>query len=175
VNQRGSPSTPGRRRQLPARVDQCWAAIVVVCCPPWMSFTIWDRPSFRQEEEDTEDDSNGSRKRVNNKEMMTTTNDCSGHGRRNAKGRWNQNIVAIGRQRQWHRRMSCWLPPLPVVRRHQSREEGGGSEMLLSCGNIGNNDGANDDGWFQMNVPSLINKQCNASFRQTYAMRVPAF
>jgi hypothetical protein len=175
VNQRGSPSTPGRRRQLPARVDQRRAAIVVVCCPPWMSFTIWDRHSFRREEEDTEDDSNGSRKRDNNKGIMTTTNDCSGRGRRNAKGRWSQNIVAIGRRRRWHRGMSRWLPPLPVVGRHHSREEGGGSEMLLSWGNVDNNDGANDNGWFQMNVPSLINKQGNASFRQTYAMRVPAF
>ncbi len=52
----------------------------------WMSFTIWDWCSFRQEEEDEEDDSNGSRKRDNNKGTMMTTNNCSGRGRRNAKG-----------------------------------------------------------------------------------------
>ncbi len=170
MNRRRSSSMPGQQRQLPARVDRCRAAVVVVYCPPWMSFTIWDRCSFRREEEDEEDDSNGSQKRDNNKVTMTTTNDCSGHGRRNTKGRWSRNIVAIGRQRRWHRGTSRWLPPRPVVGRHHSREEGGGSETLLSCSDVDDN-----DGWFQMNVPSLINKQSSASFRQTYAMRVPAF
>ncbi len=97
MNRHRSSSTLGQRRRMPTRVDQCRAAVVVVCCPSWMSFTIWDWRSFRREEEDEEDDSNGSRKRDNNKGTMTTTNDCSGHGRRNAKGRWNRNIVAIGR------------------------------------------------------------------------------
>jgi hypothetical protein len=41
--------------------------------------------------------------------------------------------------------------------------------------NNNNNDGANDDVWFHMNVPPLINKQSNASFRQTDAMRTQAF
>ncbi len=102
---------------------------------------------------------------------MTTTNDCSGRGRHNAKQRWKWNIIAIEQQQQWHRGMSCWFPPQPVVGQHHSQEEGCGSKTLLSCSNVDNNnnndDGANDNGWFQMNVPPLINKQCNASFRQT--------
>ncbi len=46
--------------------------------------------------------------------------------------------------------------------------------MLLSLGDVVNdddNDVANDDGQVQMIVPPLINKQCNASFRQTDAMK----
>jgi hypothetical protein len=78
---------------------------------------------------------------------MTTTNDCSGRGRRNAKGRWNQNIVAIGRRRRWHRGTSRRLPPRSVVGRHHSREEVCGSETLSSCGDVDNNDdSAKDDG-----------------------------
>jgi hypothetical protein len=46
--------------------------------------------------------------------------------------------------------------------------------MLSSRGDVDDDDGANDDRWFQMNIPSLIYKQHNASFRQTYAMRVQA-
>jgi hypothetical protein len=42
VDQCGLSSPPGRRQRLPVRVDQRRAAVVVVCCPPWMSFTIWD-------------------------------------------------------------------------------------------------------------------------------------
>jgi hypothetical protein len=52
----GSSSLPGRQRRLPARVDRCRAAVVVVCCPPWTSFRIWDWSSFGREEEDEEDD-----------------------------------------------------------------------------------------------------------------------
>ncbi len=69
-------------------------------------------------------------------------------------------------------------PPGPIVGRHHSREEGCGLETLLSCSDVDdddNNDGANDGEWFQMNVPPLINKQRNASFRQTDAMRIQAF
>jgi hypothetical protein len=99
---RARGSTPGRRR--------CHV------CPPRTSFTIWDRCSFgREEEEEEEDDSDGLQERDNDKGTMTTTNDCSGRGRRNAKGRWNLNIVAIGRQRQWHRGTSRQLPPRLVV------------------------------------------------------------
>jgi hypothetical protein len=97
---------------------------------------------------------------------MTTTNDCSGRGRGNAEGQWNRNIIAMGRRWQWHRGTSCRLPPWPVVSRHQSREERCGSETLLSRGDVDNKDnGANDDGKFQVNVPPLINKQRNACFR----------
>jgi hypothetical protein len=60
--------------------------LVFVCCPPRTSFTIWDRRFFGREEEDEEDDGNGSREKDNEKGTMTTINDCSGHGRRNAKG-----------------------------------------------------------------------------------------
>ncbi len=78
---------------------------------------------------------------------MTTINDCSGLGRRNAEGRWNQNIVAIGRRRRWHCGTSRQLPPRPVVGRHRSREEGCGSETLSSCGGVDNDDDStNDDG-----------------------------
>jgi hypothetical protein len=50
------------------------------------------------------------------------------------------------------------VPPQPVVGRHHLQEEGCGSETLLSHGNVGadNNNGANEDGWFRMNVPPLI-------------------
>jgi hypothetical protein len=44
-----------------------------------------------------EDGGDGLRKKNNDKGTMTTTNDCSGRGRRNAKGRWKRNIIAIGR------------------------------------------------------------------------------
>jgi hypothetical protein len=37
------------------------------------------------------------------------------------------------------------------------------------------NDSANDDGRFQMNVPPMIERQSNACFRQTDAMRIHAF
>jgi hypothetical protein len=47
--------------------------------------------------------------------------------------------------------------PWFVVGQHHSWEKGCGSEMLSSCGDVDDNDGANDDGWFQMNVPPLIN------------------
>jgi hypothetical protein len=57
-------------------------------------------------------------------------------------------------------------PSRPVVGRHLSQKEGSSSKMLLSCGNVNNNDdGANDNGRFQMNIPPLINKQHNACFR----------
>jgi hypothetical protein len=94
----------------------------------------------------------------NDKRTMMTTIDCSGRGRRNAKGRWKRNIIAIGWRWGWHGRMSCRLPPLPVVGRHHLREEGCGSETLFSCGDVDvdKDNGANEDGWFQMNVPPLI-------------------
>jgi hypothetical protein len=54
----------------------------------------------------------------------------------------------------------------PAVGRHLSRKEGSILETLLSRGDVGNdNNGANDDGRFQMNLPPLINKQHNACFR----------
>jgi hypothetical protein len=40
VDRRGSSSPPGRQQRLPAHVDQRWAAVIIVCCPPWTSFTI---------------------------------------------------------------------------------------------------------------------------------------
>ncbi len=123
-------------------------AVVVVCFPPWTRVTIQDWRSFGMEEEDEDDDRDCSQERDDYK-MMMATNDCSGHGRRNAEGRWNQNIVAIGRQWQLHRGTSRWLPPPPIVGRHHSREEGCGLEMLLSCGDVDNNDNsANEDGQF---------------------------
>jgi hypothetical protein len=63
--------------------------------------------------------------------------------------------------------------PPPSFGQHHLQEEGCGLEMLSSCGNVDNNNdnSANDDGWFRMNVPLLINKQHNASFRQTNAMK----
>ncbi len=105
-----------------------------------------------------EDGGDGSREKNNDKGTMTITNNCSGRGRRNAEGRWKQNIIAIGRQWGWHGRTSCWLPPLPVVGQHHSREEGCGSETLFSCSDVDadKDNGANKDGWFQMNVPPLI-------------------
>ncbi len=64
-------------------------------------------------------------------------------------------------------------PPRPAVDWHHSREEVCGSKTLLSLSNVlvNDDDGANDNGWFRMIVPPLINKQCNASFRQIDAMR----
>ena len=105
-----------------------------------------------------EDGGNGSREKNNDKGTMTITNDCSGRGRRNAEGRWKWNIIAIGRQWGWHGRTSCRLPPLPVVGRYHLQEEGCGSGMLFSCGDVDadKDDGANEDGWFRMNVPPLI-------------------
>ncbi len=102
---------------------------------------------------------------------MTTANDCSGRGRHNTKGRWNQNTVAIWQQRQWHHGTSH-PPPPPVDGRHHSWEEGCGLETLLSCGNVDNdnNSGANDNVRFQTNVPPLIKKQRNANFRRTEDM-----
>jgi hypothetical protein len=141
-----------------------------------MRVTIWDWRSFGREEEDEDDDGEGLQERDDYKGTMTTINDCSGCGRRNAKGRWNQNIIVIRRQRQWHCGTSCWLTPQPVVGQHHSREEGCGSEMLSSCGGVDNDDDSeNDNGWFQMNVPPMINRQNNACFRQTDAMRIHAF
>ena len=56
------------------------------------------------------------------------------------------------------------------------QEERCSSETLSSCGNVDNNDNStNDIRQFQMNVPPLINKQRNACFRQTDAMRIYAF
>ncbi len=72
-------------------------AVVVVCFPPWMRVTIRDRRSFGWEEEDKEDDGDCSQEKDDYKGTMMATNDCSGHGRCNAEGRWNQNIIAIGR------------------------------------------------------------------------------
>jgi hypothetical protein len=68
-------------------------------------------------------------------------------------------------------------PSRPVVGQHHLREEGCSSEMLSSCGDVDddNDDSANDNGQFQMKGPPLINKQRNASFRQTDAMRRHAF
>jgi hypothetical protein len=124
-------------------------AVVVVCFPPWMRVTIRDRHSFGREEEDEDDDGDCSRKR-NDYKTMTATNDCSGRGRRNTEGRWNQNIIAIGWRWRLHRGTSRRLPPPPVVGRHHSREEEGcGSETLSSCGDVDNNDdSASDDGRF---------------------------
>jgi hypothetical protein len=73
-------------------------------------------------------------------------------------------VLPRGQQREM---VECLLgsPPWPVVGRHHSKE-GCGSETLLSCGNVDNgDDSANDDGWFRMNKPPLINKQRNACFR----------
>jgi hypothetical protein len=105
-----------------------------------------------------EDGGDGLQENNNDKGTMTITNNCSGRGRRNAKGLWKRNIIAIGRRWGWHGRTSCRLPSLPVVGRHNSREEGCGSETLFSRGDVDANedDGANEDGWFQMNVPPLI-------------------
>jgi hypothetical protein len=123
-------------------------AAVVVCFPPWTRVTIRDWRSFGRGEEDEDDDGNCSRERDNYKGTMTATNDCSGRGRRNAEGQWNQNIVSIGWRRRLHRGTSRPLPPPPVVGRHHSLEEGCGSETLLSCGDVDNNDdSANEDGW----------------------------
>ncbi len=123
-------------------------AVIVVCFPPWTRVTIRDWHSFGREEDDEDNDGDCSQERYDY-EMMTATNDCSGRGRRNAEGQWNQNIVAIRRQRRLHCGTSRQLPPLPVVGRHHSREEGCGSEMLSSCGDVDNNDNsANDDGYF---------------------------
>jgi hypothetical protein len=146
------------RHMMPSSDEFHHLGLAFVCCPPRMSFTIWDRHSFGWEEEDEEDDGNGLQEKNNDKDTMTTTNGCSGHGRRNSKERWNQNIIAIGRQWRWHGRMSCWLPPRPVVGRHHSREEECGLKTLSSCSdvNAAGDDGANEDGWFQMNVPPLI-------------------
>ncbi len=122
-------------------------AVIVVCCPPWTRVTIRDRRSFGREEEDKDDDGDCLRERDDYEGTMMATNDYSGHGRRNAEGRWNQNIVAIGRQRRLHRRTSRRLPSPPVVGRRHSRQEGCGSETLSSCGDVDNNDdSANDDG-----------------------------
>jgi hypothetical protein len=46
VDRRGLSSPPGRRRRLPARVDQRRAVVIVVCFPPRTSFAIWDRHSY---------------------------------------------------------------------------------------------------------------------------------
>jgi hypothetical protein len=54
---------------------------------------------FWDQEEDKDKDGGGLRERDDYKGKMTTTNDCSGHGRRIAEGRWNRNIVAIKRRR----------------------------------------------------------------------------
>ncbi len=70
------------------------------------------------------------------------------------------------------------LPSLPVVGQHHLQEEGCGLETLSSCGIVDDNNdnkSANDDTWFRMNVPPLIVKQHNISFRQTDAMRRHAF
>ncbi len=124
-------------------------AVFVICCPPWMTVTIRDRHSFEREEEDEDDDGDCSRERDNYEGTMTATNDRSGRGRHNAEGRWNQNIVAIGRRRRLHRGTSRRLPSPPVVGRRHSQEEGCGLETLSSCGNVDNNDdSANDDGRF---------------------------
>jgi hypothetical protein len=147
-----------RRRMLPSSDEFHHLGSAFVCCPPRTSFTIWDRNSFGREEEDEEDDSDGLREKNNDKGTMTTTNDCSGHERHNDEGRWNWNIIAIGRRRRWHGRTSRRLPPRPVVGRHHSREEGCGSETLSSRGgaDAAADDGASEDGWFRMNVPPLI-------------------
>ncbi len=173
VDRCGSSSMPSRQQQRPAHRDWRWAAVVVVCCPQTGS-TIWDWRSFGREEEDKDNDGNGLQERDHYNGTMMTTNDCSGCGRRNPKGQGIRNILAIGRQWRWHRGTSCRPPPpWPVVGRHHSREEECGLETLSSLGNVivDNDDGANDNGQFQMVVPPLINKQCNASFRQTDAMR----
>ncbi len=73
-------------------------AVVVVCFPPWTRVTIRDRHSFGWEVEDEDNDGDCSQERDDYK-TMTATNDCSGRGRHNAEGRWNQNIIAIGRRR----------------------------------------------------------------------------
>jgi hypothetical protein len=123
-----------------------------------------------------DDDSDGSQERDDDEGTMRTTNDCSGRGRRNTEGRWNQNIIATGRRRRWHHGKSRRLPPRPDVGRHHSREKGCGSETLLSCGIVYNDDdSANDDGRYRMNVTLLINKQRNACFRRTDAMRIHVF
>jgi hypothetical protein len=57
-------------------------------------------------------------------------------------------------------------PPHVVVGRHLSWKEGSSLETLSSRGNVDiDDDGANDDRRFRMNVPPLINKQHNACFR----------
>ncbi len=60
---------------------------------------IGDRHSFRREEEGKDDDGNGLQERDDYKGKMMTTNDCSGHGRHNAKGQWSRYIVAIRQRR----------------------------------------------------------------------------
>jgi hypothetical protein len=100
-----------RRRMLPSSDEFHHLGSAFVCCPPRMSFTIWDWRSFGREEEDEEDDGDGSREKNNDKGTMTTTNDCSGHGRHNFEGRLNRNIIAIGRRWRWHSRTSRRLPP----------------------------------------------------------------
>jgi hypothetical protein len=90
-------------------------AVIVVCFPPWTRVTIRDRRSFGREEEDEDDDGNCSQEREDYEGTMTATNYCSGRGRRNAEGRWKQNIVAIGRRRRLHRGTSRRLPPRPSL------------------------------------------------------------
>jgi hypothetical protein len=165
---------PGRQRRLPACMDQRRAAIVVVCCPPWMSFMICDRHSFRQEEENEEDDSNVPKR-------GTITRNDDNHQRLQLP--WEAQHRRMMELEHCRDRAATAMalrnvsldPPRPVIGRHHSREEGCGSETLSSRGDVDDVDGENDDGWFQMKVPLLINKHCNASFRRTYAMRVQAF
>jgi hypothetical protein len=71
-------------------------------------------------------------------------------------------------------RLVCSPPGLLLADIIRGRREAAQKRCCLATMST-NDDGANDDGWFQMNIPSLINKQRNASFRQTYAMRVQAF
>jgi hypothetical protein len=156
-------------------VNQHWAAVVVICCP-WTSFTIQNWRSFGQEEEDKDNDGNGLQERDNYKGMMTTTNDCSGHGRRNAKGRWNRKIVAFGWRWQWHHGKSHWLPPPGLLladiicgRRDAAWKLYHLSAMLSMTTTMVQMTTV------QMIVPPLINNRCNASFRQTDAMRIHAF
>jgi hypothetical protein len=64
------------------------------------------------------------------------------------------------------RNVSTAPPPRVVVGRHLSQKEGSSLETLSSRGNVDNDDdGANDDGRFWINVSPLINKQHNACFR----------
>jgi hypothetical protein len=57
---------------------------------------------------------------------MMTTNDFSGRGRRNAEGRWNQNILAIEWRRRWHCRR---LVGSPLDRRWPTSFAGGGMRL----------------------------------------------
>ncbi len=133
------------------------SGIGVHMLPSWEEFHNLGLAFFWAGRGGQEDGGNGLQEKNNDKETMMTTNDCSGR-RRNAKGQWKRNIIAIGRRWGWHGRTSCRLPPLPVVGRHHSREEGCGLEKLFSRGNVNadKDDGANEDGWFRMNVPPLI-------------------